>query len=333
MGFSSVAIEKRQKEAEARRSFLILSLIGSLALHVAVLAFGINNLLNRTPEIKEEPLEITLVKPPPTPKPEKPPEKPQQQAIVGGSARGSSPPNQRKPQTTTRTSAKPAPKIVPSPPPVAEKQPPPKPTESRQELIEDLQEKPVPQPKPTPKPEVAAKPLPPKPLTPPPARTSAQDAARLRNALGTESSSTPKQGRGEGSGANVATGSGSTEQSNPRRQGSGADVATGSGSAGQRNSRGQGSGEGDAEGSGSGASCRSNCKPNYPELARRRGKEGKVAVRVIADADGNVTSAEVVRSSGSAALDQAALKQAKKAKIKAQPGKPVTMNFTFSLKD
>ena len=90
---------------------------------------------------------------------------------------------------------------------------------------------------------------------------------------------------------------------------------------------------GDAEGAGSGVACRRNCKPKYPEQARRQGKEGRVAVRIVTDGNGNVASAEIARSSGNADLDAAALKQARRAKVDASKGKPVTINFTFSLKD
>ncbi len=63
MSFSSIAVAQREKEAEALRSFLTFSLVGSLILHVAVLASGITNLLTRVPELEEEPIELTLVEP------------------------------------------------------------------------------------------------------------------------------------------------------------------------------------------------------------------------------------------------------------------------------
>jgi protein TonB len=44
----------------------------------------------------------------------------------------------------------------------------------------------------------------------------------------------------------------------------------------------------------------------YPEAARRRGLEGRVSLRVRIDASGDVTSVEVVESSGHGVLDRAA---------------------------
>ena len=67
MGFSSISVEQREKEAGALKSFLAFSLIGSLALHIGVLTFGIGNLLTRVPESEEEPMEVTIIDPPSTP--------------------------------------------------------------------------------------------------------------------------------------------------------------------------------------------------------------------------------------------------------------------------
>lgn len=50
-----------------------------------------------------------------------------------------------------------------------------------------------------------------------------------------------------------------------------------------------------------------NPKPAYPPLARRRGEEGKVLLRVFVDADGRPGKVELQRSSGSPRLDEAAL--------------------------
>jgi protein TonB len=48
-------------------------------------------------------------------------------------------------------------------------------------------------------------------------------------------------------------------------------------------------------------------KPVYPENARREGREGRVLLRVMIDEQGKTKTAAVNRSSGSDALDQAAL--------------------------
>jgi protein TonB len=54
-------------------------------------------------------------------------------------------------------------------------------------------------------------------------------------------------------------------------------------------------------------------RPVYPLSARRRGEEGRVEVQVQVDARGNVTTAQVVRSSGYTSLDEAALRSVKRA--------------------
>jgi protein TonB len=93
----------------------------------------------------------------------------------------------------------------------------------------------------------------------------------------------------------------------PEGNGSGGD----SGSGGEGNS---GSGPGSGLGS-DGANGRSKFiqasyayspNPVYPDSARREGKEGRVILRVLVDERGRSKSVEVNRSSGSAALDQAA---------------------------
>lgn len=84
------------------------------------------------------------------------------------------------------------------------------------------------------------------------------------------------------------------------------------GSDGQGNSGiGIGSGSGRGDGGGGPAfaqvSYAYNPKPEYPEKARREGKEGTVLLRVLVDEEGNSKSIEVNRSSGVKALDYAAM--------------------------
>ena len=50
-----------------------------------------------------------------------------------------------------------------------------------------------------------------------------------------------------------------------------------------------------------------NPPPFYPERARRKNEEGTVLLRVMVAADGSVARVEVAHSSGSDALDDAAL--------------------------
>lgn len=49
-----------------------------------------------------------------------------------------------------------------------------------------------------------------------------------------------------------------------------------------------------------------NPQPVYPPLARRRGLEGRVVLRVAVAADGAVQEVTVLRGSGHAMLDEAA---------------------------
>ena len=90
-------------------------------------------------------------------------------------------------------------------------------------------------------------------------------------------------------------------------QTSGPSNATGNGS-------GTGSGSGDGAGAGEGRGVPvtpprvvSAMQPKYPSSARSAGIEGVVGVKMLVNASGKVTEAFVVRSSGNAALDEAAV--------------------------
>jgi len=48
-------------------------------------------------------------------------------------------------------------------------------------------------------------------------------------------------------------------------------------------------------------------EPEYPDICRKAGVEGKVFVQLLLDLDGHVMDARVAKSSGNAALDEAAL--------------------------
>ncbi|ORU94184.1 MAG: energy transducer TonB [Cycloclasticus sp. symbiont of Bathymodiolus heckerae] len=52
-------------------------------------------------------------------------------------------------------------------------------------------------------------------------------------------------------------------------------------------------------------------KPKYPSIARRRGQEGIVVLEITIGNNGHVNRASVVQSSGSSALDRAAIKTIK----------------------
>ncbi|MEO0124100.1 MAG: energy transducer TonB [candidate division WOR-3 bacterium] len=56
-------------------------------------------------------------------------------------------------------------------------------------------------------------------------------------------------------------------------------------------------------------------KPDYPELARKAGIEGKAIVEAIVDTDGSVIEAKIFKSSGNPMLDEAAIAAARRAKF------------------
>ncbi|OUL31963.1 energy transducer TonB [Nostoc sp. 106C] len=64
MSLSSTTLAQREKEAEALRSFLVYSLIGSVVLHIGVLALGLNGFWLRFPKVKDEPIEVAIIEVP-----------------------------------------------------------------------------------------------------------------------------------------------------------------------------------------------------------------------------------------------------------------------------
>jgi TonB family protein len=103
--------------------------------------------------------------------------------------------------------------------------------------------------------------------------------------------------------------------------GSGTSLA-GTGSANGFGSSGIGFGQGSDNGNGSGSSgagfalvqarYRETPKPDYPESARRDGREGRVLLRVLVDDQGRSKQVEINSSSGSEALDRAAAEAIKR---------------------
>ena len=61
MSLSIFTIGQREKEAEALKTFLFFSLIGSLALHIGLLALAINKFFFKAPEVIEKPIEVTIL--------------------------------------------------------------------------------------------------------------------------------------------------------------------------------------------------------------------------------------------------------------------------------
>jgi TonB family protein len=74
-------------------------------------------------------------------------------------------------------------------------------------------------------------------------------------------------------------------------------------------------------------------KPEYPRLARQAGLEGTVWVQALVDSEGKVRKAQVARSSGTAALDEAAVEAAHKNRFKPgiQNGRPVAVWVTYKV--
>lgn len=77
--------------------------------------------------------------------------------------------------------------------------------------------------------------------------------------------------------------------------------------------------------------------PIYPDMARTAGIEGSAVVEALVDVDGSVADARILKPSGNASLDQAAVDAAMRAKFKPamQRDKPVrvwvSIPFRFTL--
>ena len=360
MSLSSIAVQQREKEAKALKSFLAFSLLGSLALHIGLLASGIGNFLSRTPDLEDEPMEVVVVDPPkveevkPEPKPQLEPQRQQAQpskapvvaspgsSRIGGqsAARGDVEVVRSRPSPPTATKTpSPPPRIAPSKAIVAEK-PQPKAPPPIEKPAQNVKPEPAPVQKPAPAPEIAATPKPVQ--TPPPAVTNQQ----LRNTLAearaaresqapptTTAPSAPPVGNTPGS-QSVATGSSVTRGNTfgtgratssgsvtGTGSGTGTGNSTGSGNSNQGTAQGRGRGEGDAEGTGSGRlACRDCGKPKYPESARRKGIEGTAKVKLEVDDRGNVTDVKIAQSSGNEALDKEAVRAARRWKLKNPKG-------------
>jgi TonB family protein len=97
---------------------------------------------------------------------------------------------------------------------------------------------------------------------------------------------------------------------------------TGTGNSNGFGSSGTGFGRGSGNGNGSGsfgagialtqARYRETPRPDYPESARRDGREGRVLLRVLVDNQGRSKQVEINNSSGSDALDRAAAEAIKR---------------------
>lgn len=332
MGLSSIAVQQREKEAKTLKSFLAFSLLGSLALHIGLLASGIGNFLTRTPDLEEEPMEVAIVEPPkveekPQPKPQPQQKQPSKAPVVAspGSSRiggQSAPPRnvqvvRTPPSRPAATIPQPAPRVAPSPAIVA-KQPPPK-APPIQEPVESVKPEPTPVEKPNPTPQIAATP---KPAPPPPAAVPSTPTNTAPAVGNTQRSHSVATGSGVSTGNTFGTGRGTSSGSTT---GAGTGTGTGSttpgsGNATQGTPQGRGRG-GDAPGTGSGRlACRECGKPKYPEKARRRGVEGSAKVKLEVDRRGNVTDVKIAESSGNDDLDKEAVRAARRWKLENTKG-------------
>lgn len=134
---------------------------------------------------------------------------------------------------------------------------------------------------------------------------------------------------GNGSGGGTGSGKGT---------GSGDGVGSGHGY-GEGSGAGQGSGDSGAVGTGTapfdvqGFWSVLNQNKEYPYMAVRRGIEGTVGLAISLDGDGNLMSVEVVSSSGSSLLDEAAVAGARKScPYPNASGRPISIETTVVFK-
>jgi len=155
-----------------------------------------------------------------------------------------------------------------------------------------LEPQPKPKVKPSPPQKATSKPKPQPPASPPPV-IAATTPTEIPPIAPPTTNAPPEDGDAEG-----------------RQNEAGGNSQQGVG--GSQGKTGTGAGGGSTHGSGGGSSAHPdygvNPKPPYPLLARRMGTQGVVFLRVHVRADGSVAAAEVTTSSGSALLDDSAVK-------------------------
>ncbi len=258
MSFSSITLEHREKQDHAQKSFLIYALIGSLVIHIGVLAFGLGRLLTDLSITEDEPIEVTMVEEP-TPQVTKPPEakKPPPPKVDSGGGGGGG-----KTQTPARAKTPLTPIVkqpLRQPPPVQTFKPPippppiPVPKEPLvqpsplEKFVDNFKVPPTQPPKPvaeappiipsvTPKPEITT------PITPPPQSLRTQRLLPPSIQTPLSSSEVAKTDTSNIPGNNLIGG-----QKNGLSQGSGNGVGSGIG-----NGRGNGVGNGIGNGVGNG---------------------------------------------------------------------------------
>ncbi|MFN7521564.1 MAG: energy transducer TonB [Aphanizomenon sp.] len=359
MGLSTFIIQQREKEAEALKTFLCYSLMASVALHIGVLALSINKFFLRVPEVREEPIEITILETVPQKVVEPATEIKSPVKINSGSSGGGNnseeisipiekssslinsfvPPvaKQYQPKITNHFITKQSqtvnnfePKIIAKPPKIN----PIKNTNFQPDTIE----KPV---KIDPIKNVdensnnfpSTQPQTDKKLTDilplnseTPTNISPYNIPSSTNP--TVSTQLPQNRNGNGNGTGNGLGNG---------LGNGNGTGTGNGNGAEAGNRPIATAPKPAIENSSkldrAAEC-IYCEYKYPDRARRRGTEGTVLIAIDTDNNGIVTQVRLIRSSGDSELDEAAEKYAQEWKLTAKEGgrEGVTTQVNFIMK-
>ena len=365
MEFSSVTIEQREKEAEALKTFLFFSLIGSLVLHIGILALAINRFFLKFPEVREEPIEVTILETIPQEVTQLPVEIKSPQKVNSGGGGGNkgggiSTPTETalnmikssvapitkqaqlkittnliSKQSQTLTNREPAKTLTPvqtnpientTPEPATT--PPPVETKPIQKLDENANTLAANQPQADTKPtDIPPTNLSSKtiPSNPIVSTQSPQNKNILGN-LGDRSRNSLGTGNGTGSGTGVGNGIGNS---------------TGNGTGNESGNKPKSENTPIAtapkppiENSSklNRADC-IQCQIKYPDRARQRGIEGNAEVAIDTDSRGNVTRVRLVRSSGDSELDQAAQQAAQEWKLtptaEGREGVRASVNFAI----
>jgi TonB family protein len=319
MSFSNTAKEQREKEAKSVKSFLTVSVIGSLAVHIGVLASGLGNLLSVAPQIEEDnPIEITFVEPQTQETPKPPQEKIQEKQPTPAPV----------PQAQTPRKKVDRQKVTSPQEPVQPEQ-----------RTAKVQQQPVEQSKPTAtnKPvensssaaSQASSPTANNNASERPTTSSRETGDSVSGDAGVLIGRETNAGIAFGNNNNVTSATAGNNTSTGRRKRE--TVATGSSAPNvpteiRRSRR-------DSDGSNDGRASCQECNTAYPEQARRNRIEGRVEVAVDTDAQGNVTNVRVVRSSGNRELDEATVRQARDWKLKpSQSGRQgVTIGTEYAI--
>ncbi|HLP88078.1 MAG TPA: energy transducer TonB [Nostocaceae cyanobacterium] len=335
MSLSNIALEQRQKETKTLTTFLVYNLVGSIVLHIGLLASGIGNIFATVPKIEEEPIELTFVE---TPEEEQEklqePDEVNNSRVLTSSANNSGSRNAESTsiQTASIAQPKPEPQVIQkqsNPTPVSRtKIAPIKPLQTLTQLVK------------TPANNIATNIIQPQskpqissqtnsvPKTSNVVNATTQPStpsgvnignlvARLRNPIsnstgGSASTGTSSGGDNSGSSNSVGSGnsntgnSGSTGNNSTNNNSTVAVAPTKPNTDSNLGNRGNGDGR---------AYC-VECNNQYPDWARRRKVEGRVEVAVNTDAQGNVTGVRLLRSSGNAKLDAEHLERARNWKLK-----------------